>query len=152
MPSFVGRGWLSLKLSRWVPHADSLLRSFRSSWDASMLLKSRPNLGAAKSCLEVCHCIGNSTAAIQSGPVTNAIPRRAGGRFWGVILGAARRPQPTCTLLATGPNMGPETGPEKGAEKWCAGLICFENVSRGIASRLLSDLRHFDRLPHCQRS
>jgi hypothetical protein len=84
--------------------------------------------------------------------VTNAIPRRAGGRFLGVILGSARRPQLTCRLLVTGRNMGPETGPEKGAEKWCAGLICFENVSRGIASCLPSDLRHFDRLPHCQRS
>ena len=117
-----------------------------------MPLKSRPNLGAARSCLEVCHCIGNSTAAIPSGPVANAIPRRAGGRFLGVILRAARRPQPNCILLVTGPNMDPKTGPEKGAEKWCAGLILFGNVSRGIASCLLSDLRHFDRLPHCQRS
>jgi hypothetical protein len=152
MPSFVGRGWPSLKLSLWVPHTDSLLRSFRSSWDASMPLKSRPNLGAARSCLEVCHCIGNSTAAIPSGPVTNAIPRRAGGRFLGVIFGSATRPQLTCRLLVTGRNIGPETGPEKGAETWCAGLLFFENVSRGIASCLPFDLRHFDRLPHCQRS
>jgi hypothetical protein len=152
MPSFVGRGWLSLKLSRWVPHADSLLRSFRSSWDASMLLKSRPNLGAAMTCLEVCHCIGNSTVAIPSGPVTNAIPRRSGGRFCGAIFGAARRPQLSSNLLVTDPNSGPETGPEIGAEKWFAGLIFSEKLSRGIASCLPSDLHHFDRLPHCQRS
>ena len=52
-----------------------------------MLLKSRPNLGAAMTCLEVCHCIGNSTVAIPSGPVTNAIPRRSGGRFAGPFSG-----------------------------------------------------------------
>jgi hypothetical protein len=117
-----------------------------------MPLKSRPNLGAAMTCLEVCHCIGNSTVASPSGPVTNAIPRRSGGRFCGAILGAARRPQPTCSLLVTGPNTGPENGPEKGAEKWCGGLIFSENFPRGIASCLPSDLRQFDRLPHCQRS
>ena len=117
-----------------------------------MPLKSRPNLGAAKSCLEVCHCIGNSTVAIPSGPVTNAILRRSGGRFCGVIFGAARRPQLSSSLLVTGPNSGPESGPEMGAEKWCAGLIFSEKLSRGIASCLLSNLHHFDRLPHCQRS
>ena len=86
-----------------------------------MPLKSRPNLGAARSCLEVCHCVGNSTAAIPFGPVTNAIPRRAGGRFLGVILGAARRPQPKCIVIVTDPNMGAKTGPEKGPQN---GAVC----------------------------
>jgi hypothetical protein len=114
-----------------------------------MLLKSRPNLGAAMTCLEVCHCIGNSTVAIPSGPVTNAIPRRSGGHFCGAIFGAARRPHLSSNLLVTGPNSGPETGPEMGAEKWCAGSIFSEKLSRGIASGLPSNLHHFDRLPHC---